>query len=394
MKLLLLCNKVPYPANDGSSIAIAQMIEGYLVSGIEVHVLCLNTKKHRKDLNLMPHGVKNRASFNVVEVDTNPTTRKAFFNLFQKLPFHVSRFYLKSVALQLEEILKKNTFDIIQFEGVFMMPYVHLVRKMSDAKVILRAHNVEHEIWKRTAANQTKPILKTFLKAQTRKLRRYELWCAREANGILAISEKDCNFFQQHSTHCITAPVGMNQFNKVDYKPQKTFFHLGAMDWIPNQQGVAWLVQEVWPLVQKVAPNLKLHLAGRTLKPDDEEYSGVNVVIHGEVYDASEFRKKHGIMLVPLQAGSGMRVKIVEAMAEGLPIITTTIGCEGIPMENGTHALIANTAEEFAQQMLALANDSALQMLVANNAAKLALEHFNNNAIIKKVIQFLNEEWK
>ncbi len=392
MKILMLCNKLPYPANDGSSIAMARMIEGFIEEKSEVTVLCLNTLKHRKDPDKIPANIKKAVLFEIVEVNTNPTRRKAFANLFQKLPFHVSRFYQEEVAEKLAEILRKNAFDVVQLEGIFMMPYFRLIRENSEAKVALRPHNVEHQIWER-AIPTSKPVMRAFLKNQTKKLRRYEHWCAKEVDGLVPISENDTKYFSVFNKKIITIPCGIDAIQPNAKVNNKSFFHLGAMDWLPNQQGIDWLLDEVWPIVMEKDSSLKLHLGGRAMSKEFMSREITGVVIHGEVDNADNFRKEHGVMLVPLLAGSGIRIKIIEGLAQGLPIVSTRIGAEGIPGRHGENILLAETADDFASSILELANNPEKCKAIGEKAALLATENFMNKNLANRLLAFYNGAW-
>lgn len=394
MKILILCNKLPYPANDGSSIAIAKMIEGFVAEKADLFVLSLNTVKHFKNPESIPEAVKNAAHFTVVDVNTNPTSRKAFVNLFQKLPFHVSRFFQPPVAEKLVALLRKNDFDVVQVEGLFMMPYAQLIKKHSTAKIALRTHNIEHRIWERAVESTAQPVLKAFLKTQTRKLKRYEWFCAHLADGIVAISEKDEEYFLDHNEVSITIPCGIDNADANHLIDNHHFFHLGAMDWFPNQQGIDWLVKNVWPIVFAANNKLTLHLAGRAMDEKLLNLKAEGIVVHGEIDDASEFRKTHGIMLVPLLAGSGIRIKIIEGMAEGIPTISTRIGAEGILAENGQEIVFADTAADFANAMLHLANNAELCQQIGKNAAILAEQKFLNKNLAHKLMAFYRAAWQ
>ncbi len=394
MKILLLCNKLPYPTNDGSSIAIARMIEGFISQNCHVSVLSLNTKKHFKDANNIPKEVLDKAHFSIIDVNTNPTARGAFANLFQKLPFHVNRFYQAEVALKLEQLLTEQEFDIVQIEGIFMMPYLKLIREKSSAKIALRTHNIEHQIWQRAIENTTQHVLKVFLKTQTKKLIRYENWCAKEADFIVAISINDENYFKKLNPHSITIPCGIPNVRPIDHINNHHFFHLGAMDWMPNKQGVNWLVNEVWPIVYAANSKLTLHLAGRAMDDKLLHLKQEGIQVHGEIENAKTFRAKYGIMLVPLLAGSGIRIKIIEGIAEGIPVISTSIGAEGIDATQGKEMILADSAQEFAEAMLLLANNIEKCESIGKNAANLASENFMNNNLASKLVAFYSSVWQ
>lgn len=394
MKILLLCNKLPYPTNDGSSIAIARMIEGLVENGAEITVLSLNTKKHFKDPKNIPQTIQAKARFVVIDVDTNPTIGNALVNVFQRLPFHVSRFYKKTVEQKITELLNETTFDIVQAEGLFMMPYKRSVWAHSKAKMVLRAHNVEHLIWQRTADEHPTAVTRSYLRMQVKKLKQYENYCSKVANAIIPISPVDAPYFAALNKNTFTAVCGCERVSNPVTINSTRFFHLGAMDWLPNQLGVDWLLNEVWPLVMAKNPNLELHLAGRAMEKKLTNLKQAGVVVHGSVIDAADFRDNHGIMLVPLLSGSGLRIKIVEGLAEGLPIISTSVGAEGVGATHGENILISDSASDFANAILHLADSPELALQIGKNAATLAAESYQNQAIIRDLVQFYTDTWQ
>lgn len=395
MKILLLANKLPYPANDGSSIAIARMIEGFVADGIELTVLVLNTKKHFKSPHHIPPQIKEHVRFEIVEVNTNPNPINAFFNLFQSLPFHVSRFYQKAVTRKLVALLRQSTFDVVQAEGLFLMPYAKIVKEYSQAKIALRAHNIEHLIWKRATENESNLALKQYLRLQTHKLKRYEMYCAAVADAVIPISPVDAAFFKTYNKHVFTTPCGITLPDTPPKPPvQNRFFHLGAMDWLPNQQGVDWLIEKVWPLVYHANNTLELHLAGRAMPQRLLNLNVPGITVQGEVDNASKFRTAHGVMLVPLLAGSGMRIKIIEGLAEGLPILSTHIGAEGIQAEHGKNIWLSTNPEDFAAAMLYLASDRQRCIDLGKNAAILAAEVYQNHRLISNLAEFYKRTWQ
>lgn len=394
MRILILCNKLPYPSNDGSSIAIASMISGYLETGVDLTVLSLNTKKHYKDPAAIPPNIKAAVRFEIIDVDTNPTFGNAFANLFQRLPFHVSRFVQKPVLQRLNSLLTENIFDIVQCEGIFMMPYKLLIWKLSDAKIVLRAHNVEHRIWERTTKEEPKPILKAFLKTQSAKLKRYEIHCAKKADAILPITPIDAAFFSEYNDTIHPVPCGIQSAKANEKLNCQQFFHLGAMDWLPNQKGIDWLLTEVWPEVMKKNNKLSLHLAGRAMSKELKNIKQEGVHIHGEVVDAKAFRQQHGVMLVPLHSGSGMRIKIIEGLAEGIPIISTSVGAEGIEAEDGKNIRLADDKDAFVDAILKMAEDDHACQSIGKNAATLAAEKYLNKALIADLVGYYTDKWQ
>jgi hypothetical protein len=168
-------------------------------------------------------------------------------------------------------------------------------------------------------------------------------------------------------------------------------YHLGSMDWLPNVVGIRWFANSVWPRVRAGEAGARFHLAGR-----DSDRIGLNTTIpgfeiHGPVDDAAAFIRDHGILVVPLHAGSGMRIKIIEAMAHGKPIISTRIGAEGIPLTSGHDAILADSAEAFAEAVLLLVRDAGARRRLGGNAWRLARSEFDEAAIARRFLRRLQE---
>jgi glycosyltransferase involved in cell wall biosynthesis len=160
------------------------------------------------------------------------------------------------------------------------------------------------------------------------------------------------------------------------------------MDWMPNQEAIKWFLADVWPKVSDAYPNLMLHLAGRHMPEWIINSNFHNVIVEGEINNVREYMASKDIMIVPLISGSGMRVKIVEGMAFGKVIISTSIGAEGIQYLHEKDILIANTPEEYSTMVGKCMSDNKLYNDIGNNARILAREKYDNKVIAGKLISF------
>ncbi len=131
-----------------------------------------------------------------------------------------------------------------------------------------------------------------------------------------------------------------------------TLFHLGAMDWRPNKEGLEWFLDEVWPDIETLSSELRFYIAGKNMQKQFFDYDSDNLIVEGEIFDAVEFMNSKAIMIVPLLSGSGMRVKIIEGMAMQKCIIATTMAAEGINCKHGRDIMIADTPDEFYRAIL------------------------------------------
>jgi glycosyltransferase involved in cell wall biosynthesis len=168
---------------------------------------------------------------------------------------------------------------------------------------------------------------------------------------------------------------------------EKTVFHIGAMDWKPNSDGVNWLVEKVWPLVLNQIPDAELHLAGKGMNTS-ETPAAANVFLHGEVESAADFMSQYNVMAVPLHSGGGIKVKVVEGMFAGKPIVTTPVGAEGIAYTQGVDLHVVSAPGEFAEKLIQLLNNSTLARETGMNAQKTAGEHHELIRVTEKLCDF------
>ena len=392
MRLLQLCKKFPYPLKDGESIAVMNLSRALHELGCEVSLLAMNTSKHFCDVSSVNGSFKHFKQAYYTELDNTLNIKDAFFNLFSRESYHISRFVCPDFTKQLVKMLKENTFDIIQLETLYMAPYIPIIRKYSKAMIAMRAHNVEHEIWARVAQN-TKPLFKKlYLKYLTNKLRKYEIKQLNNYDLMIAISQKDLDTFRRlgYKNKGLVTPIGLDTASyKADnrsYKKEISLSFIGSLDWMPNLEGLKWFLDNVWDSLLAKYPNLKLHVAGRNTPATLINAKYKNVKVYGEVNDAKKFINGHSIMIVPLLSGSGMRAKILEGMALGKVVLTTALGLEGINAAHKNQVLVADTADEFIKALDYCYRSNGSLSKLGKNAQKLVYDEYDNIETAKNLI--------
>lgn len=390
----MLCNKSPFPTVEGGPIAMDAMIRGLLEVGCEVEVLAADSPKF--PAGKIPDELAKHPGFgfHTAPVDLRLRPHQALWNMLARRSYHTVRFCAPAFSRALQQVLTKQSFDIIQFETPFLGRYLPLVRKLSNAKVVLRAHNIEHRIWQRLAQGETKPLKKLYIADLSRLLRRFETGFARACDGVAAITEKDAQWFEMAGARkAERIPFGM-LFKNIEPSPpdlNPDFFHLGSMDWLPNQEGIQWFLKEVWPLAIARKPDIRLFLAGRNMPEALLQRKEAGVEILGEVDDAAGFIGRHGIMVVPLRSGSGMRIKIIEGMEQGRAIVSTRIGAEGIDGQDGEHFFLADDPADFAERMIRLAENATLRNALGAQTREFVRRHFDRTAIAGRMLRFYND---
>ena len=395
MKILQLCHKPPLPARDGGCIAMNNVTEGLLNAGHEVKLLTIYTQKHGLKMEYMPDEYVDATRFEACYVDTSINLVDAFSNLITRDSYNISRFFSPDFDIKLSRILKREKFDIIHLESLFMTPYIGTCRRHSKAKVVLRSHNLEFIIWERMASGTKSVAKRAYLKYLSKKLREYELRVIDDVDGIAAISEEDENKYKLLGCYkpITTIPFGIELDNykpNSDVEDKMSLFHLGSLEWSPNLEGVIWFLEDIWPNILKRFPDVKFYLAGRNIPRDIIEQDYPNLEVVGEVEDAHEFMRGKSIMIVPLLSASGIRVKIIEGMALGKAIISTEIGAEGLGAEKGKHLMVADESSQFVDSLEKLLHNNGAAN-VGTAAREFAETRFNNKLIIKSLIDFYTE---
>jgi polysaccharide biosynthesis protein PslH len=397
MNILQICNKSPYPPSEGGPIAMYNLAEGLHKAGHNVDILAISTNKFFVDIETLPLDYRNKTSFSVVYIDTSVRFINAFFNLFSVKSYHVQRFDSQEMHKRLIEILQSKKFDVIQLETIYVGPYVNTIRKYSDARIVLRAHNIEHLIWERIAAKVKNTLKRFYLSYLAMKLRKYEDHVFNMVDGIACISEIDADFIKMSGVTIPvkTIPFGMKVPENMqipEFSGELSFFHIGSMDWMPNQEGMKWFLDYCMPIIATEFPQNKVVLAGRNMPSWVSTYKFSNLEIIGEVNNAAEFISTHDIMFVPLFSGSGVRIKIIEGMSLGKVIISTTIGAEGIDYTDGKNILIADTKEQFIEKLRFCINNTDQCKMLSINASNLIVERHNINNTTRILVEFYQKE--
>jgi glycosyltransferase involved in cell wall biosynthesis len=397
MKILILCNKSPYPPKEGGPIAMNAIIEGLCQAGHQVKVLAINSNKYSVDVSNIPESYRQKTNIETVYIDLSIKPLDAFINLFTGKSYHVERFISKDFENKLTEILKQDDYEIVQLEMLHMSPYIETIRKYSKAKVVLRSHNIEHLIWERVACISQNPLKKIYLKHLAKTLRNFELTMLNQYDGIATITKKDGETLRELGCRIplIDIPFGIDLATLKEnpgVEPEfPSLFHLGAMNWMPNEEGMKWFLAEVWPMVYKTFPRLKLYLAGRHMPDWIYNTTLPNIEVTGEVDDAFDFMYSKAIEIVPLFSGSGIRIKIIEGMAARKAVISTSIGAEGINVNSGKNIIIANTPEDFLQAIKKLVSDKQLCVTLGENARVLIEEEHDNHKLIQRLEKFYHK---
>jgi glycosyltransferase involved in cell wall biosynthesis len=335
----------------------------------------------------------------LVEVPAEIKVTDLIFNyLFSKLPYNATRFLNIDFSRKLIELFKTNEFDIVQLEGLYVCPYIDLIRRHSNATIVYRSHNIEHEIWLRTA-KQSKGLKHLYLRNLSKRIKKMELDYLNRYDILVPITQRDNEFYSRigNQKPSLAIPAGIDISEEIfpTDKVTDNLFFIGALDWSPNQEGLIWFIEKCWPQILKKRAYTKLIVAGRNAPAwfvEKIKVEGLNYI--GEVENAHNFMLENKIMIVPLLSGGGMRVKIVEGMSLKKPIVTTIVGCEGIDAVHHRDIMISANESEFVSNTLELMDDIQLQTEISGNSYKFVRENYSNEALINRLILFYKNHFR
>tara|TARA_Y100001954_G_scaffold239320_1_gene312983 strand:- start:3118 stop:4314 length:1197 start_codon:yes stop_codon:yes gene_type:complete len=385
MRILQICPKPPNPRIDGGCIAMDAINKGLKSEGNRVRTIAMSTSKHPNIEGA------NEGDYSHVEIDTILNPISALLSLLANKSYNIARFRSRNVEAEISKALKSESFDAIILESLYSCSYIDLVRSISKAKVYLRAHNIEHKIWSELSENTSNPIKKWYLQKLSTQLKNFEIEVIGKVDGIITITKNDSIWFKSMcKTPTTIVPFGINVTGEFVKKPYNRVFHFGSMDWKPNIEGVNWLVKEVWPKVREENNEAQLILAGRNMPSHIISNFELGIEVVGEVSSSDEFLNSGGIATVPILSGSGMRVKAIEAMSKGLPVVGTSLGLTGIGAVNNENSIIADSPNDFAIAIIQLLNSEEKANEIAQSGFHHIEKNFSNKIIFSELNNFLN----
>ncbi|SIO61485.1 Glycosyltransferase involved in cell wall bisynthesis [Singulisphaera sp. GP187] len=302
-------------------------------------------------------------------------------NLASPLPYSVATYNSPALVQAIRRHAERRSVDVWQAEGV---PFMESLRVLSGTRKVVMAHNVESQIWQRYHETERQPHKKWYIARQWMKFERFERRSFAEAKRVVAVSDEDAALVRQQ--------FGTNRVDVVDNGIDRAYFasvepdrevdrivFLGSFEWRPNLDAVALLLDRIFPRVLAAMPSAKLDLVGRN-PPESlarRVFELPNVKLHANVPDVRPFLARSGVMAVPLRIGGGSRLKILEALASGLPVVSTRIGAEGLRLTSGRDLTIVDPVEEMAEALLGCIRDPNAARAMAEAGRRLVLERYD-----------------
>ncbi|SFT55103.1 Glycosyltransferase involved in cell wall bisynthesis [Lishizhenia tianjinensis] len=383
MKILHFTNKPIYPVIDGGCVAMKNTADLLDLAGDEIEVthFTLATHKHPFSAKAYPKKEEKLVYFQDIQTQIKPL--QLLKNYFAYVPYNVQRFYDEAVVETLKDLLAIHQIDTVILESIYLLPYLEV---FVGQKVFVRTHNVEWKLWEDRAESETNPLKKIYTQHLSKQLKNYEEKELKKVDGVLSISEADNAWFKTFLPNTAVIHTSLaTESHPSDYT-KNDFYFLGAFDWAPNLEAITWLLESV---LKNKEHNFNIHIAGKNLNPElFKEYEFVSN--HGEVEDADAFISAHGIALVPLQTGGGVKMKVLESLKHGKPTISTIEGVRGLDLKNEKHIALAKTEDDFFAAMLALQKNENTRKALGLGGKQFLNDNFAPDKEAKKLLEFIS----
>ena len=399
MKILFLTQVLPYPLDAGPKVRA-------------YYVLRHLAQQHEVTLVSFVRATDTDAAINHLRqfctaVHTVPMPRSKVLDalfLLKSLPsaqpFSIARDWVPAMATLLTQIANQaGGFDAIHADQLPMAAYVLWARKANaqrKPKIVLDQHNAVYMIPQRTAENTRNPLLRALLQLEARKLARYEVDLCRQFDHVTWVTREDYDAVQQQASPGTPAlpndgviPICGDPEAELAITRQPTACRvtfLGGLHYPPNAQGVLWFAEKVFPQVLAQCPDAILTAIGKQ-PPAALQNLGIpaaNLTVTGYVDDPTPYLAETAVFVVPLLAGGGMRVKIIDAWRWALPVVSTTIGAEGIQVQDGQNIILADMPAAFAEATVRLLQKPGQATAIGNAGRAWILQHYNWRATYRQ----------
>ncbi len=377
MKILFITSKVPFPPDDGGKIVTFETIRELAIRGNEITLVCFNS-----DQNKGLYEICRYCRLQLVKANIHNSYPKAFMNLFSSIPYTISKYQSDSFKDKLKHLISKNRYDVAVVDHLHMAAYGLFIKEQFKIPVILREHNLETVIWQRLYLETKNLLLKVYAWLQYKRFFKYESTIAARFDKCMMISSTDKLKIESMnpSIKACVIPAGVDTsyfFPLAINEEQNSIISVGSLDWYPNVEGILWFLSDIWPLIKTEIPVAKFYIVGKNPPYKLIKLLSDDVVVTGYVKDVREYIAKSPVFVVPIKTGSGVRIKILNAMAMGKAIVSTAVGCEGLDIESEKNIYIAQTGQQFAEYVIKLLKNKDERVRLGNEAQKLIKQQYS-----------------
>ncbi len=378
-RVLMIAPMVPIPPDDGGRVEILNMVHYLQRSGHEVVFFAPRTRAN--DSATFSQDVE----LHLIDLDPQSSLRGRLRHVFDPLPYSAQKFFSRQSENEVIALSSGRNFDVVHVENLYMMRLGTSLGRRYRLPVVLHQHNLESEILERYYQQTRNPLVRCYARYEYLKTLAFEREMMRQCDLVFAISQENKRKIIDFApgVNCVVLPPGVNlEFLKYNHQsiPERLLF-LTNFGWIPNRDSYEYYCREIHPVLSARIPSLKTLVVGKHLDEVGPKKPKSNVEFHGFIPDLNEASSLASVAIVPLRIGSGVRVKILELMAMGVVVVSTSLGAEGIAAKNGEHLIIADDPETMSQEIERLLNDPDGTRRIAVAARKFVEANHSESAV-------------
>lgn len=397
MRILVITNRLPYPLDRGENLRIYHILRR-IAERHEVTMLTFSDPTD-EDPQALDH---LRPLFH--EIVTVPFTMGgAFANplqllqfLLRGIPIDLRLFYSEDMIRQIKRLTSQTEFDAVQIEHPILGQYLDYLPESLQSRTVLVAHDVDYKKGRRMAAVEKRFLRRMRVLLHSVMMTRWEPMQAGRFPCYVTVSDVDRQVLLA-SNPKIRSEVVPNGVDAEALQPlpvihdKKSLAYVGSMSAPTNIDAVLWFAQEIFPKIRQQGEGVEFWIVGKDPAPEVIALAGDDIFVTGRVDDVQPYYEQTMLCVVPLRAGGGTRLKILEAMALGRPIVSTSVGCEGIEVSDGINIMIADTAEAFVEKVMQMLGDPVLRDNIRSQARKLVEDKYGWNQLADKMTSILEQ---
>ncbi|NOZ28722.1 MAG: glycosyltransferase [Chloroflexi bacterium] len=402
-RVLFLTQVLPYPLNAGPKVRAYYMLR-YLAEQHQVTLVSFIRPDDSREAIEHLEGICHRVYTVLMRRSLWRNIRAGVKGLLTGLPMVVARDEIGEMRATLRQVTQMDTYDIIHADQLSMAAYGRIAARNGAPRTLLDEHNAVYLLARRMADTETNALRRVIVHREAEAFARYEAAMCRAYDAVLTVTEEDKEHLlalyppEQRSALAqkftvVPICIEPRQVPLIERIPGSapTIVHIGTMFWPPNVHGVLWFAREVLPLIHQQIPEARLVIIGKKPPPEVQSLAtDPRIEVTGYVADLTPFLAQADVFIVPVHAGGGMRVKILDAWLWGIPIVSTTVGVEGIRVRTEENILIADQAETFAAAVTRLITDEELNRRLRRNGREWVEQHYHWRSVYRQVDRIYN----
>jgi glycosyltransferase involved in cell wall biosynthesis len=399
VKVLVLLNKFPFGEADGGAAVSRALARDVLALDAQARIIIPHTPKHPFNIAKIPEKF-SPSRWQPFACDTRLNVKGLIAAMAQGRTYHLWRYDRPHQSAELVRAVKAFMPDVCVLEGMAGLAFLPVFRhNFPCLPLVYYAHNVEWQVWH--GIEKGLPLLhpaKLMFRWIWKSLKREEESNWNLATRITGVSSEDVEIMAARVGKKLSSPLfpglweALPPMLEAPIHPSEPLrlYHLGAMDWAPNREGVTYFLWKVWPVIKKAIPQAELYLAGKNMPISLRRIKIRGVHVEGYVKNVEDFLRDKHVCVAPQLSGSGIRIKVLEAMAYGKPVVASPKGVEGLPVRAGRHVLVAESPEGYVQHLLQLMQDTASCRKMIEEARNLVSTYFTKDqsgAALRRILE-------